>query len=1003
MGSLALGLLLPLIQFLDFSSAQVMPEVSAIYHQKIDYITQLSTQVNTSANDSLAIDWTLILFALISIGMAMMLIRNLIAGYKINSLYRASEKLYHDDFTEVRTQKEHLPFSFFSYIFFSAFGLSEKDRVTILNHEIHHVRARHTWDILFVEAIKVFFWWNPIVYFYKKSITENHEFAADAAAISQCSRKDYCTLLLQSNMPGVNLNLGHPFFSTYIKKRIDMMYRKNSSWKSYLKFVLPICAIFFMAFILKEDSLELDYTLDSDYIDLYADDELLVPNEDYILDREKGKVIVLNRNDTSKEGAKYCMFIIDEPRDKTEFEKMQSLQNFTDYVLVHLDKDGKKTVGTLQSSSNEILDLVEEKKGKTGKNVKIKLNIDDEVKSAIVTSFLKEAASQGIMVMIGDENDRTNSPSNLTSPAVSANSNTRKSQQVDIDKNGDYSIGEKVVSFKEVEEYLQQLDRTEYKSISISPASDAPFNKVTKLLDVAYGINLPVILANSSSVEFRIPSISPLAPKSIMNRGEKSVGYGMRMHPIHKLDKFHKGIDLLAKSGTPVFATANGIVSKAVSINSGYGNHVIIDHQNGYKTLYAHLKNYNVEEGASIHRGHQLGTVGSSGVSTSPHLHYEVRLNDKAVDPKDYGAAAYLQIREKEQFNNQRNSGKSNDEKLTEGAKNMFGIYNNLTFLNQDSIIKLGLNVNRGVIVKAGDQLLTEGVDYELDYQLGRLKILNEDFLNANQPIKVEFVANESDKIMYNDNGKTVVAEKVQSDMTYDGECIPNKKGEYFMADKMPTLATCNTGNVEEDLSCTKNEISDYMNENKLYPETLIKKGFQGMLMFKVVVDEKGNIESYQELLREKRGDDYPELVTEGNRLMELVKANKKLSPAQCNGKNVKSLIHLSVNYYLNDEQLKRVIPRNASNTSNPNQRAVINYITDQGNMAYYYESKMSVPFNIKVTDPNGEIVLDETHSFLYNVYRDAFFVPNRVNGEYKIEVTQDGKTITSKMKCEVF
>ena len=119
LASLALGLLLPLVQFIDFSSAQVIPEVSAIYHQQVEYISQFSTSVRSAGVESTSIDWTVILFYTISVGMAVMLLRNIVAGYKIGNLYRDSEKIHHRDFTEVRTQKEHLPFSFFRYIFFT--------------------------------------------------------------------------------------------------------------------------------------------------------------------------------------------------------------------------------------------------------------------------------------------------------------------------------------------------------------------------------------------------------------------------------------------------------------------------------------------------------------------------------------------------------------------------------------------------------------------------------------------------------------------------------------------------------------------------------------------------------------------------------------------------------------------------------------------------------------------------------------------------------------------
>ena len=144
-------------------------------------------------------------------------------------------------------------------------------------------------------------------------------------------------------MPGVNLDLGNPFFQTYIKKRLEMMYRKKSTWKSYLKFALPVLEIVFMAFVIQEDDLILNYQLDSQYIDLFAGDDLLKPGDDYVLDHETKKVIISNKKYIKAEGVKYCMFIIDEPRPLTDFQNIQKPET-TDFVAVRLSIDGVSKV-----------------------------------------------------------------------------------------------------------------------------------------------------------------------------------------------------------------------------------------------------------------------------------------------------------------------------------------------------------------------------------------------------------------------------------------------------------------------------------------------------------------------------------------------------------------------------------------------------------------------------------------------------------------------------------
>ena len=127
------------------------------------------------------------------------------------------------------------------------------------------------------------------------------------------------------------------------------------------------------------------------------------------------------------------------------------------------------------------------------------------------------------------------------------------------------------------------------------------------------------------------PTISPL-------KGDAKItsGFGMRMHPIQKVEKQHKGIDFKAPIGTPVYATSDGKVVKVETDKKGYGQHIVIRHDEQYKTLYAQLSRMDVKVGDTVKRGDIIGAVGSSGMSTAPHLHYEVIKDGKHVDPTEY-------------------------------------------------------------------------------------------------------------------------------------------------------------------------------------------------------------------------------------------------------------------------------------------------------------------------------------------------------------------------------
>ena len=130
-----------------------------------------------------------------------------------------------------------------------------------------------------------------------------------------------------------------------------------------------------------------------------------------------------------------------------------------------------------------------------------------------------------------------------------------------------------------------------------------------------------------------IPAIRPISNKDLTRFGSP---FGMRFHPILKYKRMHAGVDLTAPRGTKVYAAGDGVVVRAVYSNNGLGRNVVINHGYGYKTVYAHLSKLNVNLGDKIKRGDVIGLVGNTGLSTTPHLHYEVRKNDRPVNPVNY-------------------------------------------------------------------------------------------------------------------------------------------------------------------------------------------------------------------------------------------------------------------------------------------------------------------------------------------------------------------------------
>jgi murein DD-endopeptidase MepM/ murein hydrolase activator NlpD len=130
-----------------------------------------------------------------------------------------------------------------------------------------------------------------------------------------------------------------------------------------------------------------------------------------------------------------------------------------------------------------------------------------------------------------------------------------------------------------------------------------------------------------------VPAIQPILNESL---NMLASGYGMRIHPILKVRKMHKGVDFAAPKGTPIYATGDGIVLSVKTVFGGYGKHIEIDHGFGFVTRYAHMNEFKVRRGQKIKRGDLIGTVGNTGSSTAPHVHYEILKDGKFVNPVNY-------------------------------------------------------------------------------------------------------------------------------------------------------------------------------------------------------------------------------------------------------------------------------------------------------------------------------------------------------------------------------
>ncbi|MBN8701644.1 MAG: M23 family metallopeptidase [Bacteroidetes bacterium] len=139
--------------------------------------------------------------------------------------------------------------------------------------------------------------------------------------------------------------------------------------------------------------------------------------------------------------------------------------------------------------------------------------------------------------------------------------------------------------------------------------------------------------ANKEKMFASIPAIMPISQKKLRHAPS---GFGWRTHPIYKTSQFHAGMDFAAPEGTEIYSTGDGVIERADNMAQGYGNHVVVNHGYGYKSLYAHMTKMSVRVGQAVKRGQLLGYVGNTGLSTAPHVHYEIIKNEAKINPINF-------------------------------------------------------------------------------------------------------------------------------------------------------------------------------------------------------------------------------------------------------------------------------------------------------------------------------------------------------------------------------
>jgi len=254
MYSLSLGLILPLIRKLPFSfGSDVSSSVPVEFINAGTY--HFSHIVDNPQQLGISWDYQTLLLTVYAIGVVLLAFRMLFGLLRIMAIWTKSEKVKKGEYTLVISDTDQLPFSFFKNVFISKSFLKKEYIQEVLEHELAHIKHRHTYDVFIVQLLSIIFWWNPLIYIFKKALKETHEYLADAYACLDSDIKNYGLILLGQSSSGIELALTNQFFNSLLKKRINMLNRKKSAGYKMSKYLLAIPLLCFMVILFSASSL----------------------------------------------------------------------------------------------------------------------------------------------------------------------------------------------------------------------------------------------------------------------------------------------------------------------------------------------------------------------------------------------------------------------------------------------------------------------------------------------------------------------------------------------------------------------------------------------------------------------------------------------------------------------------------------------------------------------------------------------------------------------------
>ncbi len=808
LSSLIVGLVIPLLRMIDWQWQE-----DVVLSNSLQFIAAGPNYIATSItpepmSQQLAISMLDIVSIAYWIGVLFMSIRLLKGISKIYRLYQSGQKSKQAGFTLVETNQYHLPFSFLHCVFFSKELALNKDVEHIIKHELTHIKSRHSYDVFFVEILHVLFWWNPLIYLYKKELRQLHEYLADAMVLTGTNQKIYGQILLGQSESGLEIALTHQFFNSHLKQRIMMMYKQKSRRPAMIKYLVALPVIAFLAITF------------SSYLNI----------------------------DTNQNWAK-------------TMEQRFNIYNIQPTYGNNIQSIFIRTGNMLNDEA-----LNKQHVLKHFKNLSQKYNFNFEVKSTDNnTELIYTSETLEFIYNVNSRSKQFTFKDGIIEVPDPIGTELQNVTFLDLNEH-DKSL------FKSSRNYAEMLTANGNTFLSGCCTEIAPADIKADQVYVTRG--------SSSDFEIYLYRTDENLNSDLLNElndyfathrmivGESDINksfFKLRKKYPDFLAEIDRRFDLEAKKHNTAFGYIDsGDENRFTMVSCGDDKAGLVS----YSELQSYFNKSERDTIPPTPPGPPPAPPSPDEIAAlikNPNSQHKIFLDGKEITKQEFIE------KESSIFLRTYTPIEQTDDRFI--RPELHGSIYYRTSANPEPRISSEISLNSfnvphgSVKVKAGDQILKEGIDYEVDYQIGRVKIVNDAYLQEHIPIHVSI-----------------------------------EDGEIFkVVEQMPRFPGCEdmSGTKYEKEECAKEKMLDFIYQNLKYPEAARKAGVEGMTVVQFVINPAGRLQDLN-LVRDIGGG-AGEAAREVVELMN--EKNLVWTPGIQKGKKVHVLYTLPVRFKLNEKQ----------------------------------------------------------------------------------------------------